>query len=184
MVQGTLDRHSNPLAVGSGHERALALLLVLLFIGAVGGTFTGVLVTLCLALGAVENHPGRLLARGMAGGDVEELLGGSWALTSQLVNQGLASGPRQESSYNVGVGDVRQLVAPPGEAPDVPTKSFLILLSAVFEIPWVPRTRVCALEVSHEDLFQVRPTLDSVRRKVFQPHSCQIGQEQWKVADI
>ena len=67
--------------------------------------------------------------------------------------QGLAGGPRQESSYDVGVSDVGQLVALPREAPDVPTKSFLRLLSVVFEIPWVPKTRVCALEVSHEDLF-------------------------------
>ena len=43
---------------------------------------TGVLVPICLALGVVENHPDRLLARGVAGGDVEELLGGSRALTS------------------------------------------------------------------------------------------------------
>ena len=42
---------------------------------------------------------------------------------------------------------------------------------------------ICALEVSHEDLHQVRPTLDSVGRKVFQPCSCRIGQEQWKVVD-
>ena len=88
----------------------------------------------------------------MAGGDVEELLGGSWALTSQLVNQGLIGGPGQESSYDIGVGDIGQLVALPGEAPDVPTKSFLGLLSIVFEIPWVPRTRVGALEVSHKNL--------------------------------
>ena len=46
----------------------------------------GVLVPLCFALGAVKNRPDRLLARGVASGDVEELLGGSWALTSQLVN--------------------------------------------------------------------------------------------------
>ena len=57
------------------------------------------------------------------------------------------------------------------------------LLLVVLEIPWVPRTLVRALEVPHEDLLQVRPTLDSVGRKVFQPHSRQIGQEQWKVAD-
>jgi hypothetical protein len=43
--------------------------------------------------------------------------------------------------------------------------------------------RVCALEVSHEDLFQVRPTLDSIGQKVFQPRSCQISQEQWMVVD-
>ena len=89
----------------------------------------------------------------MAGGDVEELLGGSRALTSQLMNQGLTGGPREESSYDVGVGDVRQLVALPGEAPNVPTKGFPGLLSAVFEIPWVPMMLVCALEVFHEDLF-------------------------------
>ena len=51
----------------------------------VGGAFAGVLVPLRLALGTVENRSNRLLARGMAGGDVEELLDGSWALVSQLV---------------------------------------------------------------------------------------------------
>ena len=58
------------------------LLLVLLLVGAVGGAFTSVLVLLRLALKVVENHPDYLLIRGVAGGDVEELLGGSWALTS------------------------------------------------------------------------------------------------------
>ena len=113
---------SNPFAVGGGHKRALTPLLVLLLVGTVGGAFVGVLVPLCLAFEAVKNHPDRLLARGVAGGDVEELLGGSRALTSQLMDQGLVGGPRQESSYDVGVGDVRQLVALLGEAPDVPTK--------------------------------------------------------------
>ena len=155
VVQGTLGGLLTPLAVGGGHERALALLLVLL-------------------LEAVEDRSDCLLARGVAGGDVEELLGGSWALMSQLVNQGLVGGPRQESSYNIGVGDIRQLVALSGEAPNIPTECFSSLLSVVFEIPWVPRMLVCALEVLHEDLFQVRPTLDSVERKVFQPCSCRI----------
>ena len=111
----------------------------------------------------------------MAGGNVEELLGGLRALTSQLVNQGLAGGPRQESSYNIGVGNVGQLVALPGEASDVPSEGFSGLLSAVLEIPWVPMVLVHALEVPHEDLFLVRPTLDSVGRKVFQPCWCRIG---------
>ena len=89
----------------------------------------------------------------MVRGDVEELLGGSQALTSQLVNQGLTGGPSQESSYDVGIGDVGQLIVLPGEAPDVPTKSFPRLLWIVLEIPWVPRACVSALEVSYEDLF-------------------------------
>ena len=69
------------------------------------------------------------------------------------MNLGLTGGPRQESSYDIGVGDIEQLVALPGEAPDVPMKSFSRLMSIVFEIPWVPRSRVCTLEVSYEDLF-------------------------------
>ena len=93
VVQGTLDGLPTPFAVDGGHERALALLLVLL-IGMVGGAFASVLVPLCLALGMVKNCSDRLLARGMAGGDVEELIGGLWALVSQLVNQGLTGGPR------------------------------------------------------------------------------------------
>ena len=83
-----------PLVVDSSHERALVPLLVLLLVVAVGGAFVGVLIPLCLALGAVKNCPDHLLARGVAGGNVEELLGGSRALTSQLVNQRLAGGPR------------------------------------------------------------------------------------------
>ena len=99
------------------------------------------------------------------------------------MNQGLVGGPRQESSYHIDVGDVRQLVALSGEAPDVPTEGFSGLLPTVLEILWVPRALVHDLEVLHEDLFQVRPTLDSIGRKVFQPCSRRIGQEQWKVAD-
>ena len=99
------------------------------------------------------------------------------------MNQRLIGGPKQESSYNIGVGNVRQLVALLGEASDVPMKGFSRLLSTVLEIPWVPRVLVCALEVSHKDLLQVCPTLDYVGRKVFQPCSCRIGQEQLKVAD-
>ena len=106
MVRGTLSGLPTPLKVGSGHERALAPLLVLLLTGMVGGAFAGILVLLCLALETVEDRSDHLLARGVAGGDVEELLGGSWALMSQLVNQGLAGGPRHESSYDVGIGDV------------------------------------------------------------------------------
>ena len=68
------------------------------------------------------------------------------------MNQRLAASPEQENSYNIGVDDVRLLVALLGEAPDVPTEGLTGLLTAVFEVPWVPRALVCALEVSHKDL--------------------------------
>ena len=82
VVRGTLSGLPTPLAVGGGHEQALMSLLVLLLVGTFGGPFAGVLVPLCLAFEVIENRPDRLLARGVAGGDVEELLSGSWALTS------------------------------------------------------------------------------------------------------
>ena len=88
----------------------------------------------------------------MASHDVEELLGGLRALTSQLVDQGLAGGPRQEGSDDVGVCDIRQLIALPREASNVLMESLSRLLSVIFQIPGVPRARVGALEVFHKDL--------------------------------
>ena len=70
MVRGTLGGLSTPLTVGGGHERSLTPLLVLLLAGMAGGAFVDVLVLLCLALETVEDRFDRLLARGMAGGDV------------------------------------------------------------------------------------------------------------------
>ena len=107
MVRSALYGLPTPCAVGGGHERALTPLLVLLLVGMVGDAFAGVLVLLCLALEAVEDRSDRLLTRGVASGDVKELLGGSRALVSQLMEQGLIGGPRQEGSYDVGVDDVR-----------------------------------------------------------------------------
>ena len=80
------------------------------------------------------------------------------------MNQRLAGSPRQEGSYNVSVGDVRELIALPGETPDVPSEGLTSLLSAVLEVPWVPRALVCALEVPHKDFPQIRPTLNGVGR--------------------
>ena len=88
----------------------------------------------------------------MAGGDVQEFLGGSRALASHLMNQGLAGRLGQEGSYHVGAGDIRELVALSGEAPDVPAEGLTGLLTAVLKVPWVPRALVCALEVPHKDL--------------------------------
>ena len=80
-----------------------------------------------------------------------------------------------EGSYHVGVGDIRELVALPREAPDVPSEGLTCLLAVVLEVPWVPRALVCALEIPHKDLLQICPTLDCVGGQVFQPCSCQIS---------
>ena len=57
-----------------------------------------------------------------------------------------------QGSYHVGVSDVRELVALPGEAPNVLAEGLTGLLMAVLEVPWVPRAFVRALEVFHKDL--------------------------------
>ena len=76
MVWGNLGGFPTPLVVGGGHERALVPLLVLPLARSVGGAFAGALIRLHLALKAVEDRSDHLFARGMASGDVEEILGG------------------------------------------------------------------------------------------------------------
>jgi hypothetical protein len=85
----------------------------------VGGAFAGVLIPLRLAIGTSKITTTTSSHKSVAGSDVEELLGGPWALTSQLMYQGLAGGPRLESPNDVDIGDIGQLIALPGEAPDV-----------------------------------------------------------------
>jgi hypothetical protein len=94
VIWGSLDGCLLAHALCGTHERIPRLLLApLLLLRAVGGTFASVLVPLSLASGAVENRSDHLLARSMAGGDVKELLGGSWVLAPQVVDQGLIGGP-------------------------------------------------------------------------------------------
>ena len=99
------------------------------------------------------------------------------------MDQGFAGRSRQKGSYYVGVGDVRELIALSGKAPDVPAEGFISLLAAVLEVPWVSRAFVRALEVTHKDLHQIRPTLNSIGRQVLQPCSSRIGQEQREIAN-
>ena len=80
------------------------------------------------------------------------------------MGQGFAGHPGQKGSYHVGIGDVGELVALPGEAPDVPMEGLTGLLATFLEDSWVPRSFVRALEVSHDDLLQIRPTLDCIGR--------------------
>ena len=66
------------LAFDRGHEGGLApLLALLLLLLAVGGAFVGVLLSLRLAFGTIEDRSNRLFTRSVASGDVE-LFRGSW----------------------------------------------------------------------------------------------------------
>jgi hypothetical protein len=114
----------------------------------------------------VKNHFDRFLVRSVAGGNVEELLGSSWALAPQLVDQGLIGGPRQEGLNHIGVSNVGQLIALLGEASNVLVKSFIQLLPIVLEVLRVSGAHVGALENTHEDLFEVHPTSNLVGREM------------------
>jgi hypothetical protein len=85
VVRGAFGRRLLALVLSSGHERVIGswLILLLLLLRAVRGSFAGVLVPLGLATGAVSDH---LLARGVAGSNVKEILGGPRTFSPQLVN--------------------------------------------------------------------------------------------------
>ena len=80
------------------------------------------------------------------------------------MDQGFTGRSGQKGSYHVSVGDVRELITLSGKALDVPAEGFIGLLTAVLEVPWVSRAFVRALEVAHEDLRQIRPTLNGIGR--------------------
>ena len=93
VIGGALSHRLTSFSLGGSHERAPVPFSVLLLIGVVRGGFVGILVLLRLASGAIKNCSNHLLARSVAGRDVKEFLGSLWALTSQLMDQGLAGGP-------------------------------------------------------------------------------------------
>jgi hypothetical protein len=71
----------------------------------------GALVLLCtlgLSHGPTigEDCPDRLLAGGVVRGDVQELTGGAWLSTTELMNEGPAGGPDEERTGNVCINDI------------------------------------------------------------------------------
>ena len=58
----------------------------------------------------------------------------------------------EEGVDDLDVGDAGKLGALLGEAPHVVAQGLIGHLVTPFEVPGVPRARVCALEVAHEDL--------------------------------
>jgi hypothetical protein len=55
----------------------------------------------------VEDRPDRLLAGGVVRGNVQDLAGGAWLSTDELVNEGLAGGSSEERADNVCINDIR-----------------------------------------------------------------------------
>ena len=131
----------------------------------------------------VKNGTNRLLASGIVGGSVEQFVGVSGTASRKLVHQVPARRAFKEGVDDLDVGDARELGALLGEASHIVAQGLIGLLATPFEVPGVPRAHVCAMEVAHEDLDQVGPVVDIIRRQVLEPRSCGVSKVKRKVAD-
>jgi len=100
----------------------------------------------------VENGTNSLLASGVVGGSVEQLIGVGGTASRKLVHQVPARRALEEGVDDFDVGDAGELGALLGEAPHVVTQGLVGLLATPFVVPGVPRAHVCALEIAQEDL--------------------------------
>ena len=124
---------------------------------------------LALALLIVEDGTDRLLAGGEVGSNIKQLVCTRGWAPSQLTHQILACRAQMKGTDNVGVGDAGELSAQLGEVANVITQGLVRLLTTPSEIPRIPMSHVCALEVAHEGPDQVRPVVDLVGGEVFEP---------------
>jgi hypothetical protein len=76
-----------------------------------------------------------------------------------------------------------QLGALLGEAPNVLVESFIWLLVAAPKVLGIARAHVGALEVPHENLYEVGPVVDATGWEVLQPGSHRVSQEQRDIMD-
>ena len=114
----------------------------------------------------VENGTNGLFAGGVVGGSVEQLVGVGGTASRKLVHP--ARRALEEGVDDLDVGDAGEFGALLGEAPHVVTQVLIGLLETPFEVPGVPRAHVRALEVAHEDMDQVGPVVDLIRRQVLE----------------
>ena len=70
-----------------------------------------------------------------------------------------------------------------GEASDEVSERLVRFLATALKVPGVSRAHVCALEIPDEDPNQVTPVVDLRGRKVLEPGSHRVRQEQGEIAD-
>ena len=118
---------------------------------------------------SAEDRSDRLLARGVVGGDVEQVESSLGLQAGKLVDQGLVGCPGEECADDVRVDDIREEVASLREPADVIPQGLAGLLLAALEVPGVTRADIRPLEVSDEDPLEIRPVADAVVREEFKP---------------
>jgi hypothetical protein len=149
----------------------LVLLLPVVPLGAPVGTHGIVGLVLPLVLITAKDGTNRLLAGGKVGDDVHQTVGSERSVTTQLSDQLFAGGAREEGHNHVGVDDVRELGALPGETPDVIPEGFTRLLLVASEVPRVAGVHVGPLEVSLEHPHEVVLVVDLSRWQIIEPGS-------------
>jgi hypothetical protein len=100
---------SNDKVICRGFVFALLVLLLLLPVVPFGtpvGALGFLVLTLPFILVATKDDTDRLLADGVVGDDVHQLVGSGGGVAAQLPDQLLAGGSREKSHDDVGVGDV------------------------------------------------------------------------------
>jgi hypothetical protein len=130
--------------IGRGLELALLALLLPLVVSLGAPARARGIVDLLFPFVLVTTKDGTncLLAGGKVGDDVHQSVGSEWGVTAQLSDQLLAGGSGEEGHDHIGVGDVGELGALPGEALDVIPEGFTRFLLAAPEVPRVAGAHV------------------------------------------
>jgi hypothetical protein len=165
--------HNDDKVICRGSVFALLVLLLLPVVpfGAPVGALGFLILALPFVLVTTKDGTNRLLAGGVVGDDVHQLIGGGGGVVAQLSNQLLASGSREKSHDDVGVGDVRKLGALFGETPNIVTEGLAQLLFIAPKVPRVTRVHIGHLEVSLKYPLQVVLVMDLSRWEVLEPCS-------------
>jgi hypothetical protein len=147
------------------------LLLPVVPLGVPVGALGILILPLPFVLVATKDGTNRLLASGIVGDDVHQLISSGGGVVAQLLDQLFAGSSRKKSHDDVGVGDVGKLSALFGETPDIVTEGLVRLLFIAPEVPRVVGVYIGPLEVPLEYLFQVVLVVDLSRREVLEPCS-------------
>jgi hypothetical protein len=140
-----------------------------LLLGLLGLTVLRGRVAHALAFLFVEDRPHRLLARGKAGGDVEQLVRVDRRVVPELAPEVSSRGALEEGLHDFGLSDARELRAALGKAPYEVPERLTKLLGARTQVPGVSRAHIRALEVPHEGADQIIPVVDLAGRQVLEP---------------
>ena len=160
-------------AIGRGDQRGTVRPTPILFIFLAplrGGAFVWVrALGFDLVSASAEYRSDHHLTRGVVGGDVEQVAGGTGFQAAKLVDQGLAVHPGEECADDICVDDIKEGVTSLGEPVDVIPLGLAGLLLVALEVPGIPRTDVHPLEVYDKDPLEVCPVADAVVREEFEP---------------